>query len=153
MRSGLNSSLLLTVSRRWFLLVRLGCMAISTGLCHRLSKSSMGLAQSFPSKRGGKGRQWPGSHFTEQKSPVPGSSGASLAKRPYLESRTETHPCGKKSPDGSVSTSSTDTRSEGAMGVSAPDVLQSSAYSSSSSVVFQVDMLSHFLDQWEKHYF
>ena len=36
----------------------------------------------------------------------------------------------------------------GAKGVSAPDVLQSTASSSSSSVL-QVDMLYHFLDQWK----
>ena len=37
---------------------------------------------------------------------------------------------------------------KGAMGVSAPDVSQSSASSSSSSTVFQVGMLFKFLDQW-----
>ena len=46
-----------------------------------VQQSSMGLSQSFPSKRGGKARPWPGFHFTVQKRPVPGSSGASLAKR------------------------------------------------------------------------
>ena len=34
------------------------------------------------------------------------------------------------------------------MGVSAPDVSQSTASSSSSSLFFQVGMLSHFFDQW-----
>ena len=52
----------------------------------------------------------PGFHFTVQKRPVPGSSGASLAKRPHLESGTETHPGGKKSAGGSVSASSADAR-------------------------------------------
>ena len=37
---------------------------------------------------------------------------------------------------------------EGAVGVGAPDVLLSSAFSSSSSVVFQVGILFKFLDQW-----
>ena len=37
---------------------------------------------------------------------------------------------------------------KGAMGVSTPDVLQSSASSSSLSAVFQVRMLFNFLDQW-----
>ena len=44
------------------------------------------------------------------------SSGASLAKRPHLESRTETHPGGKKSAGGSVSTNSADTRRKGSCG-------------------------------------
>ena len=70
----------------------------------------MGLFQSFPSKRGGKTRPWTGFHFTVQKGPVPGSSGASLARRPHLESRTDTHPGNKKSADGSVSASSAETR-------------------------------------------
>ena len=39
MRSGLHSSLFFTVSRIWFLLVKLACMAISTGLWHRISNS------------------------------------------------------------------------------------------------------------------
>ena len=46
-----------------------------------------------------------------QQRPVPGSSGASLAKRSYLESGTETHPGGKKSAGYSVST--TDARKKG----------------------------------------
>ena len=36
----------------------------------------------------------------------------------------------------------------GALGVRTPDVLQSSASSSSSSAVFQVGLLFNFLDQW-----
>ena len=76
---------------------------------------------------------------------MPGSSGAlSLAERPHFESGTETHPGGKKSAGGSVSASSANTRRKGALGVSTPDVSQSSASSTSSSVVFQVGMLSHF---------
>ena len=34
------------------------------------------------------------------------------------------------------------------MGIGTPDISQSTASSSSLSLVFQVDMLSHFLDQW-----
>ena len=93
-----------------------------------------------------------GSHFTVQKRPipgsVPGSSGPSLAKRPYLETGNEAHPSGKKSAGGSVTTSSANTRRKGVHGVSAPDVLQSSASSSSTSAVFQVGMLFKFFDQW-----
>ena len=69
----------------------------------------MGLSQSLPPKRGGKSRPWTGFQFTVQKRPMSGSvsgtSGASLPKRPHLESGKEAHPSGKKSAGGSVSTS------------------------------------------------
>ena len=69
----------------------------------------MDLSQSFPSKRCGKARPWTGFQFTVQKRPlsgsVPGTSGASLPKRPHLESGNEVHPSGKKSAGGSISTS------------------------------------------------
>ena len=72
-----------------------------------------------------------------------------LDKRPHLESGAETCPSGKKSAGGSVSASSADAMEEcGSCGVSTPDVSQFTASSSSSSSVFQVGMLSHFLDQW-----
>ena len=109
-------------------------MAILTGLWHRLSKSSMGLSQSFLPQRDGKAMPWTRFHFTVQKRPVPGSNGAFLAKRPYLESRNEACPSGKKSTGGNISTSSADTRRKGAVKVSTPDVSQSSALSSSSAV-------------------
>ena len=95
-------------------------MAILTGLSHRLRKSSMGLSQSFPSKRGGKARPWIGFHFTVQKRSVPwsvpGSSVQPLAKRPHLETGNEAHPSDKKSAGGSVSTSSADARKKGVHG-------------------------------------
>ena len=60
---------------------------------------SVGLSQSFPPKRGGKARLQTGFQFTVQKRPmsesVLGTSGASLPKRPHLESGTEAHPSGK----------------------------------------------------------
>ena len=121
-------------------------MAILTGLWCRLIKSSMGLFQSFPSKRGGKARPWTGFPFTVQKKPVPGSSGQSLAKRPHFESGNEICPSSKKSAGGSVSTSFANTRRKGTMGVGTPDVLQPPA-SSSSSAVFQIGMLFKFFDQ------
>ena len=99
-------------------------------------QSSMGSSQSFPSMRGSKARPQPGFHFMVQKRPVPGSSDASLAKRPHLESSIETHPSCKKSAGGSVSASSANTRRQGGCGVGAPDVSHSSASSSSSSAVF-----------------
>ena len=116
---------------------------------------SVGLSQSFPPKRGGKARPWTGFQFTVQKRPmsgsVPGTSGASLPKRPHLESGNEAHLSGKKSAGGSVSTSSAESRRKGGMGVSAPDVPEpstSSASSSSTSATFQVGMLFKFFDQW-----
>ena len=75
---------------------------------------SVGLSQSFPPKRGGKARPWTGFQFTVQKRPPsgsePGTSGASLPKRPHLESENEACLSGKKSAGGSVSTSSAESR-------------------------------------------
>ena len=89
---------------------------INWTLAQAQQQSSMGLSQSFPSKRGGKTRPWTGFHFMLQKRPVLGSSGPSLAKRADLEGGNEAHPGGKKSAGGSVSTSSTDTRRKGVCG-------------------------------------
>ena len=115
---------------------------------------SVGLSQSFPPKRGGKARLHTCFHFTVQKRPmsgsVPGTSRASLLKRPHLESGNVACLSGKKSAGGSVSTSSTETRRKGGMGVSFPDVSESSASSASSastSAAFQVDILFKFFDQ------
>ena len=60
-------------------------------------QSSVDLSQSFPPMKGDKARPETGFHFTVQKMPVPGPSGASLAKRPHLECGNETHPSDKKS--------------------------------------------------------
>ena len=79
---------------------------INWSLVQAQQQSSMGLSLSFLYKGHGKVRPQTGFHFTVQKRPVPGSSGASLAKRPYLESGNVAHPSGKKSNGGSVSTSS-----------------------------------------------
>ena len=95
---------------------------INCCLAQAQQQPSIGLSQSLPSKRGSKARQQTEFHFTVQKRPVPGSSSASLAKRPHLESGTETHPGGKKSDGSSVCASSADSRKKGALGVSAPDV-------------------------------
>ena len=83
---------------------------IMWSLAQAQQQSSIGLSQPFPSKR-----PWTGFSFTVQKRPVPGSSGASLAKRPYLESETETHAGGKKSAGGSVSASSADAGKKGGL--------------------------------------
>ena len=85
---------------------------IDWSLAQVQQQSSMGLSQSFPSKKGGKARPRTRFHFTMKKRPVPGSSGASLAKRPHLESGNEAHPGGKKSTGASVSTCSANTREE-----------------------------------------
>ena len=73
-----------------------GCINWSLALAY-----SVGLSQSFPPKRGGKARPWTGFQFTVQKRPMsgsmPGTSGASLPKRPHLEGGNEAHPHGKKS--------------------------------------------------------
>ena len=87
---------------------------INWSLAQAQQQSSMGLSQSFPSKRSGKTRSQTGFHFTVQKRPLPRSSGPSLAKRPHLA-----HPSGKKSAGGIVSTSSTNTRRKGVCGRSA----------------------------------
>ena len=60
-------------------------------------QSSIGLSLSFPPKRSGKARPWNWFPVTVQSRPVLEFSGASLAKRPHLESRIETCPGGKKS--------------------------------------------------------
>ena len=116
---------------------------------------SVGLSQSFPPKSCGKARPWTGFQFTVQKrlmsGSVPGTSGASLPKRPHLQSGNEAHPNGKKSASGSIPTSSPESRRKGGMGVSTPDVPEpstSSTSSSSTSATFQVGMLFKFFDQW-----
>ena len=81
---------------------------------------SVGLSQSFPPKKGGKARPQTGFQFTVQKrlmsGSVPGISGASLPKRPHLESGNEAYLSGKKSAGGSVSTSSAESRRKGGHG-------------------------------------
>ena len=95
-----------------------GCINWSLAQTHH--QSSVGLSQYFPPKRGGKAGPWTGFHFTVQKrhvsGPVPGPSGAFLAKRPHLECGNEVCPSGKKSAGGSVSTSSAETRRNGGHG-------------------------------------
>ena len=81
---------------------------------------SVGLSQSFPPKRAGKATPWTGFQFTVEKRPmsgfVPGTSGASLPKRPHLESGNEAHLSGKKSAGGSVFTSFAESRRKGGYG-------------------------------------
>ena len=116
---------------------------INWSLVQAQQQSFMGLSQFFPPKRCGKTRPKTGFHFNVQKRPVPESHGASLAKRPHLESRLEADTGGKKSACGSVSASCTDAKKK-SLGVSTPDVSQSTAFLSSLSLVLPVGMLSHF---------
>ena len=129
-------------------------MVVLIGLWHRLTISLLLVCLSLFLLRGvarpdhGLGSI---SHYRREKRPlsgsVPGTSRASMAKRPHLECGNEVHPGGKKSACGSVSTSSTETGRKGAMGVGAPDVPESSASSaspSSTSAAFQVGMLFKF---------
>ena len=115
----------------------------------------MGLSQSFPPKRGGNFRPWTCFQFTVKKRPMSGSvlgtGGASLPKRPHLESGNEACLSGKKSAGGSVSTSSAESRRKGDMAVSIPDVPEPSTSlvsTSSTSAIFQVGMVFKFFDQW-----
>ena len=102
-----------------------GC--INWSLAHAQQQSSIGLSQSFTFRRDGNARPQTVFHFTEQRRPMSESRGASLAKRHHLESRPETYPGGKKSASGSVSATSADAKKMGAVGVSTPDMSQSSA--------------------------
>ena len=63
---------------------------IKWSLAQSQQQPPMGLSQSFLSKKCGQARPWTGFHFTMKKWPVPGSSSASLAKRPHFERGTET---------------------------------------------------------------
>ena len=114
----------------------------------------MGLSQSFPPKRGGKARPQTGFQFTVQKrsmsGSVPGTSGASLPKRPHLESGNEAHPSGKKSTGCSVSTTSAESRKGGVWGSAllmcqSPQPLHPPHHL---HAMFQVGMLFKFFDQW-----
>ena len=104
--SGLHSSPFFTVSRMWFLPSEASLYGHINQSCTGSATVLYRACYCLFSKRGGKARPWTGFFFTVQKRPVPGSSGASLAKRPYLESGTEMHPGGKKSAGSGVSASS-----------------------------------------------
>ena len=119
-------------------------MAISTGLRHRFGNS---LPWACPSLFPPRGVAKPG-HGLGSISLCERGLCQGLVVPLWLKGLTWTHPSGKKSAGGSVSACSTGTRRNGGMGVGTPDVLQSLASSSSSSAVFQVGMLSQFLDQW-----
>ena len=83
---------------------------INWSLAQAQQQPSMAFSQSFLVMRGGKARPKTGFHFNVQKRPVWKSSGASLTKRPCLESRTEAHQGGRKYTISNVTASSTDSR-------------------------------------------
>ena len=87
--------------------------------------------------------------FNVQKQPMPDSRGASLAKKPHLDTNPDSHQGSRKSP-GEVSTSSTNSRKKGSQGGGIPPVLQS--LTSSPSSVVQVGTLPKFLESMERHY-
>ena len=93
MRFGLHSSLFFSLRE----VIPLGeaCLYGHFNWC-LAQAHSVGLSQSLPPKRGSKARPWTGFHFTVQKRPMSGTSGASLPTRPHLESGNEVHPIGKK---------------------------------------------------------
>ena len=152
MRYGLHSSLFFTVLGMWFHLVRLTCMVVLIGLWHRLTLwvcLSLFLLRGVarPDHRLGSISQY---RRDLCQGLCQGHRGASLAKRPHLESGNEAHLSGKKSAGGSVSTSSAGTRRKRDVGVGSLDVpesLASSASSSSTSAAFHVGMLFKFFDQ------
>ena len=101
-----------------FLLVRLVCMALLLGLWYRLILwvcLSLFLLRGVARLDHELG---PNSQYRRRplSGCVPGTSGASLPKRPHLESGTEAHLSGKKSAGGSVSTSSAESRRKGGHG-------------------------------------
>ena len=117
-----------------------GCLYghINWSLVQVQQQSSMGLFQSFLPVRGGKARPSTEFHFIVLKRPVPESSGAFLTKRPHLESRIEVA--------GSLLVSLPVLlmlERKGDFRVDAPDILHPT-FSSSSSSVLQVGILSHF---------
>ena len=69
------------------------------------------------------------------------SSGGTLAKKSYLESRIESGQDGRKS-YGHISGSSINSRKKGVMGDGIPDVLLSTASSISCSTIVQAGTLS-----------
>ena len=77
-----------------------------------------------------------------------GSSNASLAKRPHLESGTEMHQGGKKSADGSVSASSADARKKGPWGSALPMCHSPQPPCHPQLWFFTLVCFSIFLDQW-----
>ena len=122
---------------------------INMSLAQAYQQFSLGLSQSKASLRGARANPRAGYMymFNVQKQPVLLSGGASLAHKPYLGTRTESHQGGMKSAGG-VCTSSSDPGGRGAMRDSVADVLQSTTSLASSSSVVQLGTLPNFVDQW-----
>ena len=117
---------------------------INWSLVQAQQQSSIGLSQPFTPKRGGKARPWDWVPFHSKKRPVPGSLGASLAKRPHLESGNEVIQVAR-SLLVAVSPLSYQYKEEGGQGGwPLPDVSSSSSSSPSSSAVLRLDCFSNF---------
>ena len=143
MKSGLHSSPFFTVPRMLFLLVRLACMALSTGLWHRLSNSLPWACLSlFPLREVAKPGQRLCSISLCKRGPC-----HSLVMPLWLRGFTWRVGLRLLQVAGSLLVVVSllvqlMLGRRGAVGVSTPDVSQSLA---SSSLVFQVGMLSQFL--------
>ena len=87
-------------------------MVTSTGLLHRLMYNS---PLDWTCIRGDRVKPKVGVRINVQKSPVPESYGASFARKPCLDTRTESHQGHRKS-SGGASTSSTDSRKKESQG-------------------------------------
>ena len=157
-RSGLHSSPFLTVSGMWFLLVRLACLAILTGLWCRLSNSLPWVClRLFPLRGVARPGHGLGSISQSERDLCLGLCQGlvvhlmALVKRPYLESGNEAHPSGKESAGGSVSTSSADTRMKRGQWGSVHSWYVVTVLSLLIIFIcrfFQVGLLFKFLDQW-----
>ena len=153
MRSGLHSSLFFTVSGRQFLLVRPVYMAILTGLWHRLSISLAWVCLSlFPLRGVARPGCKLGSILWCRRDLYQGLcqvlvvhlllTGLTWRQGMRLIQVARSLLVAVSPPVLLI------LGGKGSMGVSTPDVLQTSASTSSSSAVFQVGMLFKFFDQW-----
>ena len=141
MRSGLCSSLFFTVSGRSFLLVRPACMAILTGLCHRLRNSLPWVCLSlFPLRGVARPGHKLGSILCWRRDLCQGLvvhlwlRGLTWRQGMRLVQVTRSLLVVVSPPVLLI------LGGKGSMGVGTPDVSQSSASLSSSSAVFQVGM-------------
>ena len=96
---------------------------------------------------GGKARSKLVSWFDVQEKPYQ-SSTAFLAKKPHLDTRTESCQGGRNTAFGLCVSSTDSTKQRSRWGDGVPDGIQSMTSSPSSSPVLQVGTLSNFSDQW-----
>ena len=120
------------------------CDHINCPLAQAQQQSFLGLSQSFTSARGDRTRLRTGFQFHVQKWPEVESSGSSMAKKPHISTRMESHHS-----DWSlwevVQLPVSPTPWREALGDDILNVLQCTTSSTSSSSVVQVGTLPHFL--------